>query len=137
MTSRAVTLDTLSARKVVNIFKIYVLLKPRTSSSPSLNTVHIPQSTTSAPVRKAPVTDSPITVTNAPVTEDSVNSVNSQCENEKAALNARIGLLSSVLQSKMAEIKELLSQNEKKTAELNENREKIQRLEMINHIESP
>lgn len=83
---------------------------------------------------KAPVTDSPILVMSAPATEDSVNS---QCEIEKAALNAKIGLLSSVLQSKMAEIKELSSQNEKKTAELNENREKIQRLEMINNIEIP
>lgn len=81
---------------------------------------------------KAPVTDSPITST--PATEDSLNS---QCETEKAALNLKIGLLSSVLQGKMAEITELLSQNEKKTAELNENRAKIQRLEMINNIERP
>lgn len=130
MTSHAATLGTLSARKVVN--RIQFLFYYIEFNHLHILTVHIAQSTTATPVTKAPITESP--VTSAPATEDPVHS---QCEIEKTALNSKIGLLSSVLQSKMAEIKELLNQNEKKTAELNEYREKIQRLEMINNITGP
>lgn len=48
-----------------------------------------------------------------------------------------VALLNNMLQRKNLEITELLNQDQKKTAELNENRERIKRLEMINNIGNP
>lgn len=76
--------------------------------------------TTAAPVTQPPVTKAPVTT---PASVDTTS--NPQCEMDKQALMMKVKLISSVLQSKNAELEELLRQNQKKNAEINECRENL------------